>query len=1002
MNTKNIKHIWRAAAQGLAVLLMLWSVQACTDEDIVSPNRTVVDENGMVRLSFDANIPGLKLTKSVDINGESISTLWLVAFNENGNMISRVLATTNNNVSGTDGGTGTFSAEVPSSTRILHFLANVNMDNFSDQDNIGRHENGVIAPMVSSSGNLVYWGRKTFADENALTNFAANSTAPVILYRNQALVQYQTNPAQGVTLEVLGWAALNQYAYGTVAPFDASAIEDGDPFHFDLGTYDFVTTLPEAYNVKQTDVESVGQASAQEGDPRYLFETPNPEDDQVYLIMQIRKTENGRSSEKYYKILLVDENKNPYEIIRNHKYVVTITNVNESYGVDSFEEAKDATPANNPWITISDEIPEVVNGNTTLRIEGETTVIYQETGTYDIDFYYNGTLQPTVEFTSNEGVGSITSVDWDADTGMGAIHLDIDAPASGDITTGIIQVKEQDGVLSRRIKVLTSEPFEFTPVWVGSEIPLLDGENIAILFNIPDNFPQELLPIDVKFACDLIDAQTDEALKVITEETAYRVPQWTENGWQMQEVTKDWNYKYVYSADRVGQHRVDFRTILTNISSIDQQSEFHIYMEGYDSRNGQDLFEQRDLFFAFQPNSAGTNNSYRNRRRILLQGGDASTKYTTWTISNLEPVYGETISIPFQLAALQNDNGNNPVWNPQTPNLNGTQTSVSASNPVEVWVYYDPALMQPGGWASETGQVDSYGNTYAVYEATQQENMVTFTTISPNFDCYIVLSAKSASYDTFDNEAGVNPAGWGFRSASVTVRSTGRLDFNPAFSTDNSIFTSVSDGGSYSIPYGEGQDVYLRISVPQAAQDKDFQFRISTACLTPVPASGTESQWTQEGDEWIYTFHANETTGSQTFHFRTNRLVSSETVTLASGNYIGFNPVTVSIDNTDLTGTIHLPEGVTFQISNPYIVLERRRDGTRIGTFAVQGNPHGQSQAAYSLALRGEYNLDATDEVTIKWSPVSGDNQGKIYSYSCRLQELMQSGAVDLYLTENN
>ena len=357
MNTKNIKHIWRAAAQGLAVLLMRWSVQACTDEDIVSPNRTVVDENGMVRLSFDANIPGLKLTKSVDINGESISTLWLVAFNENGNMISRVLATTNNNVSGTDGGTGTFSAEVPSSTRILHFLANVNMDNFSDQDNIGRHENGVIAPMVSSSGNRVEGGRMTFADENALTNFAANSTAPVILYRNQALVQYQTNPAQGVTLEVLGWAALNQYAYGTVAPFDASAIEDGDPFHFDLGTYDFVTTLPEAYNVKQTDVESVGQASAQEGDPRYLFETPNPEDDQVYLIMQIRKTENGRSSEKYYKILLVDENKTPYEIIRNHKYVVTITNVNESYGVDSFEEAKDATPANNPWIPSATRFP---------------------------------------------------------------------------------------------------------------------------------------------------------------------------------------------------------------------------------------------------------------------------------------------------------------------------------------------------------------------------------------------------------------------------------------------------------------------------------------------------------------------------------------------------------------------------------------------------------------------------------------------------------------------
>lgn len=996
---KNIKHIWRAAVQGFAVLLMLWTVQACTDEDIASPNHGVVDENGMVHLSFDANIPGLKLTKSVDINGESISTLWLVAFNENGNMISRVLATTNDNVSGIEGGSGTFNAEVPSSTRRLHFLANVNMDNFSDQDNIGRHENEVIAPMVSSSGNLVYWGLKTFDSEDALTNFAANSASdPVILYRNQALVQYAVNPTSGVELEVLGWAALNQYAYGTVAPFDASAI-DSDPFHFNLlDGHDFVTTLPEAYNVKQTDVESVGQASAQEGDPRYLFETLNPEDDQVYLIMQIRKTEGSESTTKYYKIMLVDENKNPYEIIRNHKYVVNITNVNESYGVDSFEAAKDATPANNPWITISDEIPEVVNGNTTLRIEGETTVIYQEAGNYEIQFYYDGTQQPAVEFTSNEGVGSISSVEWNSSTHVGTIHLNITAPASNEITTGIIQVKERDGVLSRRIKVLTSEPFEFTPVWVGSEIPLLDGENIAILFNIPDNFPQELLPIDVKFACDLIDAQTDEELKVITEETAYRVPQWTEGGWVMQEVTKDWNYKYVYSADHVGQHRVDFRTILTNISSIDHQSEFHIYMEGDDSRNGQNLFEQRDLFFAFQPNSANNN---RNRRRILLEGGDAATKYTTQTINDLNPVYGEEIRIPFHLAALSNDGGNNPGWNLQTPNKNGSPTSVSATNPVEVWVYYDKTLMQPGDWATQRGQVDRYGNTYAVYEATSQSNVVTFTTISPNFDCYIVLSAKSTSYNAFDNTMGVNEEGWGFRSASVTVRSTGRLDFNPAFSTNNSSFTSVGDGDSYSIPYGEGQDVYLRINVPLAAQDKAFQFHINTAYLTPMPETGHESQWSQNGDEWVYTFQANETNGTQTFHFQTNRMVSGETITLASGSYVGFNPVTVTVKNDDLSGTIRLPEGVTFQIKNPYIILERKRDGTRIGTFAVQGSPQNQGEASYQLALRGEYNLDAADEVTVKWSPVSGDNAGKTYSYSCRLQDLMASGEVVLPLVES-
>lgn len=999
-----IKQRWQSLAGGLAALLLFFAVQGCTDDDIASPNRAVVDENGMVTLSFNTNIPGLKVTRSVDINGEGISTLWLVAFNENGNMISRVLATlTSNSVSGIDGGSGTFTAQVPSSTRRLHFLANVNMDNFSDQDNIGRSESEVIAPMVSSSGNLVYWGRKTFNDVNELTTFAAgdNQSNPVLLYRNQAVVQYELKPASGVGLRVLGWAALNQYAYGTVAPYDATA---DDPFQFDLGTYDFATTLPEVYNVKQTDVESVGQASDLEGDPRYLFETSNPQDDQVYLIMYIEKTENGQTTTKYYKIMLVDGNANPYEVIRNHKYIVEITNVNEAYGEDSFEAAKTATPANNPWITIRDEIPEVVNGNTTLRIEGETTVIYQAEGAYDIHFYYNGTTKPNITFTSNEGVGSISSVDWDSATGEGTIHLSIDAPASDRITTGIIEVKEANGVLSRRIKVLTSEPFEFTPVWISSEIPLLDGENIAILFNIPDNFPEELLPIDVKFACDLIDAQTDEELKVITETTSYTVRVWSqENGWHTETVSPTWNYKYVYSADHVGQHRVDFRTILTNIGSI-SSDEFHIYMEGDDSRNGQDLFQHRDLFFAFQPNSA---NSSRNRRRILLEGGDANSKFTTRTISNLEPIYGETITIPFTLASLRNDNTATPSWdNIQTPNKNDEgQTSVSSSDPCEVWVYYDPAVIRPSDdWAQSTGNVDNYGNTYAVYNAESQDNNeVTFTTISPNFDCYIVLSAKSVSYNVYGGaELGVNGAGWGFRSASVTVRSTGRLDFSPQFSTDGNSFTPVSDNGDYSIPYGEGQDLYMRIAVPAAAQDKAFQFRVSTTYLTPVAESGHEDQWTQEGDEWVYTFEANETNGTKDFHFQTNRLVSSETITLASGSYVGFNPVTVSIENTDLTGTIYLPDGVTFQISKPYIVLERRRDGTRIGTFAVpDNNVEGQSSTSYTLALRGEYNLDAADEVTIKWAPVSGPNQGKTYSYSCRLQDLMQTDAVDINLVES-
>lgn len=968
-----IKH---SIQQAWAVLLLLLVITGCTDDTFVEPNRAVVDENGMVHLKIDTNVPGLKLTRAVDINGERIETLWLIAFNEDGYMISRVMAQQTNDVVDENGGTGTFTAEVPSSTRRLHFLANVNMDNFSDQDNIGRHENEVIAPLVSSSGNLVYWGREPFENETELTNFAASSTStPVILYRNQALVKYELTPTNNVQLEVLGWAICNQYAYGTVAPFNATAdnLQAGDGFLFALDTNDFVTTLPEEYNVKMSDDNDVGEASGEEGDARYIFETTNPENDQVYAIMRIRKN-NGNPL--YYKIMLVNGNKEPYQIIRNHLYNIQITDINESYGVDNFAAAKNATPANNPWITISDEIPEVNNGGTTLRIEGETTVLYQEAGEKIIEFYYNGSDTPKVTWINNEGVATgEPAVTWNSSTGKGTITIQVNDPAKGRLTRGTLQVKEDDGPLSRRIQVITSEPFEFSPVWVSSEIPLLDNENITVLFHIPKDFPEELLPIEVKFGCDLIDAQTNQPLAVVMEENIYTINWWNEDteAWQNVEVKEDWNYKYVYTADHVGEHRVNFRTILTELGNVEWADEFHIYMEGDDPRTGEDLFRQRDLYFAFQQPSDG-------RRRILLNDGDAGTKYATRTIEELDPMTGETIEIPFTLGTLSNEN------NPADGKFNSATLYGSGST---IWVYYDESVLKPS-WTGATTGTDMYGNHYAVYTATTAGNILKFTSISPIFDSYVVLSARSAGgYPTsrgFHMEGNVQANA--FRSASVTLRTSGRMSFSPEMSLEeNGTYTSITNGGSFPIPYGIGQDVYLRILIPEKARQKAFTFNVKSENLTPAG-----EDWTQNGTTWSYQIPA-DGNSTQTFHFTTNRLASSETITLSTGNEVGFETVTVNMVNQALTGTIQLPEGVTFQISNPYIILERKRDGTRIGTFAITGDPKGQNSANYTLTLRGEYNLNAWDDVTIKWEPVSGEHKETVYSYSCQLQEIMTEDA---------
>lgn len=967
----------------LAMLVALFTVAGCVDDEVVSSSRGVIDENGMVSLTVQTQVPGLKVTRAVE-GDEEISSLWLLAFDENGYMLSRVQANY-------DKSNSKFTAQVPATTRCIHFLGNVIMDHFNDAENIGRHENEVIAPMVSSSVALVYWGRETFTNEDDLLKFAGGSNNdPVTLYRNQAQVCYDVvEEAQAKGIEVKGWAVCNEYAYSTVAPFDESAINESDAFHFDLNEYDFVTPLPEEYSVKMTDPTEATVQSLNDGDPRYVFENPNHEDDQMYVIMRITTKDN--SKEKYYKVLLIDDNKKPYPIIRNHKITVTIKGINENYGVDSFEAAKTATPVNNPWISISDEIPEINKGETTLRIEGETTVIYQKSGEQTIEFYYNGSGTPTVEWLSNNRVSSIDvpSVKGDGDN-MWTVTFTTNEP-DDEVRRGTLEIRGDgsDNVLSRRVTAVLCKPFEFTPVWISSEIPLLNNEYVTVLFNIPDDFPQELLPIDVKFGSNLIDAMPEgnggQSLKVIMEETKYEgVPYYDRNEdiWKLTpgDFNPGFNYKYVYSATHTGHHYVQFRTVRENLDDgMEDRDAFFVYMEGADSRTNQNIFETRRLFFAFQEKGS--------ERRILLNGDEESTKYNYASrLMELAPMSGQTISIPFTLGTLD-DNGS---FQPATLKNDGYGC--------EIWVCYDPTLLEPTGKLSNsTLQTDYYGNTYVVYRTKESVNEITFQTLQPTYDTNIVLSARSKDhygdfYKEYTGEGGnprlgVNERVNSFRSASVEIRSQGALDFKPKINGN-----PVT--GSYKLPYGENQSVELTIDIPTAAQGHKFTLRLGTTNL--VPDDGTYTAW-PDHKGYDYTINTSELTCTLRLH--TNRIVSAETLTLASGSEIGFNAETIRLTNKPLSGKIIAPDDTPFKVKNPNIILERKSDGARIGAFASTVQLGGQveaKEASYELTLRGEYNLKSTDQVTVRWSP-SYDNT-IVCTYSCRLSDLLnkQGGEIRL------
>lgn len=938
-----IKQIIQRSRLVFSLLLAVIVAAGCSDDSMIaSGNQNLIDENGMIRLTIRTDVPAWQVARAVDTGGEGIANLWVLTFNEEGNMINRVLATdvTHNNAGNVEADqSGNFTVEIPAATRIIHLLGNVIMDNFSDRDNIGRHENEVIGDMVSSSGALTFWGRHTFADEKALTDFAQNGTGgPVVLYRNQAIVRYQNDATTHLTIS--GMCICNRKAYGTVAPFNREQIDNA--FNFALETNEFVTQLPEKYDIKQSDPEDVYTMSGIAGDPRYVFENMNPDNDQLYAIFRIAK---AGGVAKYYKVMLVNDQKTPYQIIRNHLYTITFSDINESYGVGSFAEAHGATPANNPLVVVRDEVPDVSYGDRTLAIVGETTRLYQQEtdGPQVIEYTYDGEYMPDITWINNEGVADaeITNT-WDSATKQGSLTIQVH-PAGEEVKNGTLLIKEQNGPLSRRIKIITAPKFDFGPVWVSSEIPLLEDEAITILFNVPANYPDELLPdLEVKFASNLIDGKKGESFRIIDELTKYTVPvlkdpMSTTVEWVYETVEPDWNYKYVYDeAHTKGRHRANFRTLLTNITNVgvDELQDFHIYME-----DGNGYFKTRDLYFAFQHKGED--------RRIMLDGGDADNNYVTRTINNLNPVNGETVTIPFTLGTL--NNGNMVEQNPVTSTI---------------MVYFDPTVLKPN-FTDEPAKEGLFGNYYVAYQATQPKNTLTFTTISPNYDSYVVLSAKSQHHynNKYDN-TGVNPSDdAAFRSASVTLRSTGRLNFNPVLSPT-------------AIPYGIGQKVNLTVDIPTNIGTHSYTIKLGTSNLKPTGAGWT--QWPeseQGGNGYDYIVPEGHSVDEMTFEFETTRIVSAETLSLSSSGNVAFNDATVKFTNTPLQGSILLPDGEEFGAASPYVMLQRR-DGTRIGIFRWSEDLTDLNTATYSLSLQGEYDLNPNDYVNIIYSPV---NSNKVY-----------------------
>lgn len=374
----------------LLMLLMIF-IMACTEEAAEVDNLSRQEQHVTVRMQ----VPGMTATTTRAADDDAITSITALAFGSEGNLLGTSEATNISNVNADGGYNGTFTLSVPkpNDTKTIHFLANlpnnVNIPQSGSQTDVLR---GLT---TTDTSNLIYWGVAEYTGSNLFVDLYRNMAMIAIA---PAVVDTEFNEFEENELFIAGLYNANQS--GTLVPYK-------EAFNFNLNENDYYT-LPEPLDKSNVEYNEPYSAST------YVFEHENTRREPLCAICEI--------GESFYKVALVDDRTGePYDIIRNHKYIIYVSDVDDyqtsTYQADSYENALKKEPIN----LDVDEVKMVsfiynedaslnLNNNETFSVTvnvpdvkgGSLTAIYIETNDFDV------TDESGLTVPNNEGVYTYT------------------------------------------------------------------------------------------------------------------------------------------------------------------------------------------------------------------------------------------------------------------------------------------------------------------------------------------------------------------------------------------------------------------------------------------------------------------------------------------------------------------------------------------------------------------------------------------------------------------
>lgn len=966
------------------------------------------DKDGNVILRFSGTAPAMKAvkTRSVDEDGWGLQSTYLYNFDGNHSYLGRTLVTVNEDEqTGGDNAVynGTFEVSVPPSTRYIHLISNLNEKSLEGV-HLGMDEVQLIASLKTSSSMMGYWGRmqlptKTSSGKEEIDTEEVKKET-ITLVRNQACVQLGTSSGN---FTVNAFELFNVYADGMVAPYhtvgdDAYAgfdYTERDPDQTDKLPY---VTMPNEPLHASEDISIFENMS---NAPKYIFEHPNNDEYSIYVILRGRFA-NGTSGadtdrDYYFKASLVTgEDKQPVEIWRNYRYNLNISgNFTPANGTTEINEAKNLRPVNNVWISLDNSHPKVSDGTNTLDVKKVLHVIQDAAATshpFEIPYEYTGGYNNvTVSWLSNENIfNSTINTGEEGKIKVTPLHNPTDTPERATLLV-------KAGALRREISLILVKNFVFEGVWCSTNVgSSAKGQLVTLLFNIPQNFPPELFPLECRISTNGIDTKEATKLPIIAlsdyiDETGQiNTASIADGGWggrfpleddladNEQDLAESWGYKYVYTANEVGVQRVYFLTSIGYGSGTHPESG-HIYVEAtnFETTHKQYTFSSQDNWelkmvntSVFNPDPVGNLDERHNVQYKLAA-----------------PVKGSQVSVEFQF--LKN---NNPVTNFNDQDMTDIMiftNELEPMNPAEpYWKWYDAGgnLIEDGSSSYEPMTSPSNGGHYYVFNPAQGRKLFDGTgTFSVPFKTKIPLCADVIRIAVPEDDS--------YRSASFELSY-----FDPFYFVSDK---DVSQGNTtHSIAAEYHTDISVELDVNSVERPVDGRV-VSPTGGTMIEVSPGKTvdcyiytnNFRVEGAEEIsagcYKFTAtnyynggsydNLTVNKLTLIPKDGKVVTAETVVVKSDEtQVAFVPFEINVTNPPITGIISYGSDNSPIPQASKVDIITQRNGTRIGTFVIGEN------GTYTLRLKGEFDFGWEEALHLIYKA----DDGTTYQLSTTLKDI--------------